>query len=215
MMMTMKAEPRKSHPKKELSLRQVADDALMASFDPVIEGSTFLILEADLDPAEFSRHMENADEMETPEVLATFDLADSLSRIPDKLFFRIGEVAELLDVKTYVLRFWETEFKMVHPSKSRSGQRVYRKKDVEILLLIKHLLYVERFSIEGARKRLREMKAKSSKKLAPKGSASTEQEESKKEKPTPVSPDSREEVRALLIEIDKLSQPDLSQFFRF
>ncbi len=205
--MTMKAEPRKSAPAKSLSLRQVAEDALLASFDPVIEGSTFHILEVGLDPTEFGRHVENADEMETPEVLATFDLAETLARIPEKLFFRIGEVAELLDVKTYVLRFWETEFKMVHPSKSRSGQRVYRKKDVEVLLLIKHLLYVERFSIEGARKRLKEMKAKSSKK-AERPSAAPVREAA-------LSPNRREEVRTLLTEIDRLAQPDLSQFFRF
>lgn len=213
--MTTRAEPRKSYPAKALSLRQVAEDALLASFDPVIEGSTFQILEVGLDPAEFGRHIANSDEMETPEVLATFDLADSMARIPAKLFFRIGEVAELLDVKTYVLRFWETEFKMVHPSKSRSGQRVYRKKDVEILLLIKHLLYVERFSIEGARKRLKEMKAKSSKKSEGAHSGSSASTDSTTAEKAPLSANHREEVRGLLAEIDRLAQPDLSQFFRF
>jgi len=79
-------------------------------------------------------------------------------QIPDKLFFRIGDVADLVGVKPYVLRYWESEFPMIKPTKSPSGQRVYRRADVESLLLIKHLLYAERYSIEGARKRLKEAK---------------------------------------------------------
>jgi len=138
----------------------ISDESILDSFDPVVEGASFQILEEGIDLSEFSRVSNEADETSVPEVLETFDLSESLSRIPDKLFFRIGDAAELLDVKPYVLRFWETEFPMVRPTKSRSGQRVYRKKDVEMLLLIKHLLYVERFSIEGARKRIRELKLK-------------------------------------------------------
>lgn len=78
--------------------------------------------------------------------------------IPDRLFFRIGDVAELLEVKPYVLRYWETEFKVISPDKSKTGQRVYRRSDVENLMLIKHLLYQERYSIEGARKRINELR---------------------------------------------------------
>ena len=74
--------------------------------------------------------------------------------VPDKLFFRIGEVCEIVGVEPYVLRFWETEFKFLAPGKSKSGHRVYRKKDVEMVLKIKELLYVRRFTIEGARKQL-------------------------------------------------------------
>lgn len=84
--------------------------------------------------------------------------AKSLPKIPDKMFFRIGEVAEILDVKPYVLRYWETEFKLLSPNKSNSQQRVYTRTDVENALLIKHLLYDLRFSIEGAKKRIIEMK---------------------------------------------------------
>ena len=76
----------------------------------------------------------------------------------DKLYFRIGDVADLLGVKAYVLRYWETEFSLVHPEKSATGQRVYKKGDVQNLFLIKHLLYHERYSVEGARKRLSELK---------------------------------------------------------
>lgn len=77
--------------------------------------------------------------------------------IPDKIYFKIGEVARLTGVKPYVLRYWETEFKAVQPVKSRSRQRLYRKRDVELILKIKELLYAQRFTIEGARKRIREL----------------------------------------------------------
>jgi DNA-binding transcriptional MerR regulator len=71
--------------------------------------------------------------------------------IPDKLYFRIGEVSKLLGVEPYVLRFWETEFPGLSPKKSDTGHRLFRRKDVELLLHIKHLLYEKRFTIEGAR----------------------------------------------------------------
>lgn len=76
--------------------------------------------------------------------------------IPDKLYFRIGEVSDLVGVKPYVLRYWESEFQDIHPTKSKSGQRLYRRRDVEVLIAIKSLLYEERFTINGARKRLKE-----------------------------------------------------------
>ena len=84
-------------------------------------------------------------------------IQDPLAKIPDKTYFRIGEVAKLVGVEPYVLRFWETEFKTMVPPKSRSKQRMYRRKDLETILTVKHLLYAERFTIEGARKRLLEL----------------------------------------------------------
>src|SRR5579863_5188354 len=75
-----------------------------------------------------------------------------LPEIPDKLYFRIGDVARLANIKPYVLRFWETEFPGLGPKKSGTGHRLYRRKDVEMVLEIKRLLYQERFTIEGARK---------------------------------------------------------------
>src|ERR1700676_4775882 len=72
--------------------------------------------------------------------------------IPDKLYFRIGEVARLAGIKPYVLRFWETEFPPLGPKKSGTGHRLYRRKEVELVLEIKRLLYEKRFTIEGARK---------------------------------------------------------------
>jgi DNA-binding transcriptional MerR regulator len=74
--------------------------------------------------------------------------------IPDKLYFRIGEVAGLLAVEPYVLRYWESEFPSLAPKKSGTGHRLYRRKDVELLLKIKHLLYDKRYTIEGARQTL-------------------------------------------------------------
>jgi DNA-binding transcriptional MerR regulator len=74
--------------------------------------------------------------------------------IPDKLYFKIGEVSELLGVEPYVLRYWETEFSVLSPKKSGTGHRLYRRKDVELLLRIKHLLRDKRYTIEGARQSL-------------------------------------------------------------
>ncbi len=80
--------------------------------------------------------------------------------IPDKLYFKIGEVGELTGLKPYVLRYWETEFSDIAPVKSRTNQRLYRKKDVELVIKIRTLLYEEKFTINGARKRLKvELKA--------------------------------------------------------
>jgi DNA-binding transcriptional MerR regulator len=71
--------------------------------------------------------------------------------IPDKLYFRIGEVAQIAGVEPYVLRYWETEFPALAPKKSGTGHRLYRRKEVELVLEVKRLLYEKRFTIEGAR----------------------------------------------------------------
>ena len=77
--------------------------------------------------------------------------------IPDKQYFKIGEVAEIAGVEPYVLRYWETEFRTIRPEKTRSKQRLYRRKDVEAVLAIKRLLYDEGYRIDGAKRRLREL----------------------------------------------------------
>jgi DNA-binding transcriptional MerR regulator len=74
--------------------------------------------------------------------------------IPEKVYFRIGEVSKILNVEPYVIRYWETEFKTVKPVRTKTDQRLYRKKDVEELLTIRHLLYQQRFTISGAKKQL-------------------------------------------------------------
>lgn len=84
-------------------------------------------------------------------------MSDAKVQLPDKLYFKIGEVAAVVGVQPYVLRYWESEFSIVRPSKSRSKHRLYRRRDVETLLQIKRLLHDERFTIEGARKRLKSL----------------------------------------------------------
>ena len=81
---------------------------------------------------------------------------ESTPEIPDRLYFRIGDVSELVGVEPYVLRFWESEFPMLQPKKSKTGQREYKRKDVLLLLEIKRLLYDQGFTIPGARKAIRE-----------------------------------------------------------
>ena len=81
-------------------------------------------------------------------------MSQAAASIPQKLFFKIGEVCELAGVQAHVLRYWETEFPMLAPQKNRAGQRTYRRKDVEMALRIKELLYDEQYTIAGAKKKL-------------------------------------------------------------
>lgn len=78
--------------------------------------------------------------------------------IPEKAYFRIGEVSKILNVESYVIRYWETEFRSIKPVRTRSAQRLYRKKDVQELLTIRNLLYSQRFTIDGAKKQLAKMR---------------------------------------------------------
>ena len=80
-------------------------------------------------------------------------------KIPEKLYFKIGEVSDITGVKPYVLRYWESEFNIVRPSKSASNQRLYKRREVEMILEIKRLLYEEKFTIAGAKKVLQEHSA--------------------------------------------------------
>lgn len=97
---------------------------------------------------------------ESLEEITTLSLPseEKIPTIPDRMYFRIGDVAEIAGVQPYVLRFWEKEFEFLAPIKNAAGQRLYRKGDVEAVLLIKRLLYVERFSIEGAKKRIKDLR---------------------------------------------------------
>ena len=87
-----------------------------------------------------------------------------MSVLPDKLYFRIGEVSRIVGVKPYVLRYWESEFAL-NPRQPNSPQRVYKRRDVELILEIKRLLHEERYTIKGAKKRIVEFKKESSKQL--------------------------------------------------
>lgn len=81
-------------------------------------------------------------------------MSQSATAIPEKLFFKIGEVCDIAGVQAHVLRYWETEFPMLQPQKNRAGQRTYRRRDVEMALRIKELLYDEQYTIAGAKKKL-------------------------------------------------------------
>ena len=75
---------------------------------------------------------------------------------PVQEFYSIGEVCEITDLKPHVLRYWESQFKFLNPAKNRSGNRVYQRKEIELILLVKHLLYTEKYTIEGARQKVDE-----------------------------------------------------------
>jgi DNA-binding transcriptional MerR regulator len=85
--------------------------------------------------------------------------------IPEKLYYKIGEVSQITGVEPYVLRYWESEFRIINPERSRSKQRLYTRKDLETILEIKRLLYEERYTIEGAKKRLMEKERNRAKQL--------------------------------------------------
>ncbi len=84
-------------------------------------------------------------------------MSNGLPPAPLKLYYRIGEVAEIVGVETHVLRYWETEFRSIRPQKSKSGQRVYSRKDVEKLIRVRELLYTQGFTIAGAKKKLQQI----------------------------------------------------------
>ena len=94
-----------------------------------------------------------------PAALCDDKLLEEINSIPDKMGFKIGEVAEMLGIKQYVLRYWESEFEILKPKKASNNQRYYTKKDVENAYLIRKLLHRDRFSIEGARSAMRELKS--------------------------------------------------------
>ena len=94
-------------------------------------------------------------------------MTEETPSIPDKLYFKIGEVSQLVGVEPYVLRYWESEFPGLSPRKSNTGQRMFRRKDVELLLQIKQLLYEKKFTIEGARKALKSGKGQAAAETPP------------------------------------------------
>lgn len=99
------------------------------------------------------------DQLSLPAALCDDLLLKEISSIPDQMGFKIGDVADLLGVKQYVLRYWESEFDLLKPKKATNKQRLYTRRDVENAFLIRKLLHRDRFSIEGARQALKELKA--------------------------------------------------------
>jgi DNA-binding transcriptional MerR regulator len=116
-------------------------------------------------------------------------MARATKKIPNKLFFKIGEVCEITETQPYVLRYWESEFPALAPAKNSSGQRIYRRRDIETVLRIKELLYEEGFTIAGAKKRLEAEQA--GKPVTPQSMAAE----------TPPAPESGDKGRDALVEV--------------
>ncbi len=117
------------------------------------------------------------------------------TEIPDKLYFKIGEVCKITDVEPYILRYWESEFKLIKPYRTKSNQRLYRKKDVEAVLKIRKMLYDQKYTIAGAKKKLKE---------------TTPQQESRQQKQLSLNlPDQRytttlKHIRAELVQLSRM-----------
>ena len=127
----------------------------------------------------------------------------AVPEIPDKLYFRIGEVSQILQVEPYVLRYWESEFPTLAPKKSGTGHRLYRRKDVEMVLELKRLLYEKRFTIEGARLFLDQNK-KQAKTMKITAKAKAEEHPPKGQAmlfPTGIAPEALAEIRQGLTEL--------------
>lgn len=114
--------------------------------------------ELQLKDLDFIESKENETQESLPAALCDDLLMEELKSIPDKMGFKIGDVAELLQIKAYVLRYWETEFDVLKPRKATNNQRLYTKRDVENAYLIRKLLHRDRFSIEGARNAMKDLK---------------------------------------------------------
>jgi len=131
--------------------------------------------------------------------------------IPEKIFFKIGEVCDIVDVQAHVLRYWETEFPMLSPQKNRSGQRSYRRRDVEIALRIKELLYDDLYTIAGAKKKLQsELRESSRLKIVPPQPA--KEENFIREIPTPVIEETVEDFEQDLGEIEDFDNEEPVEF---
>ena len=110
-------------------------------------------------PVEYLKSSEiKAESSSMPHVLVDDELMAEITGIPDRFGFKIGDVADLLGIKQYVLRYWEQEFELLKPKKASNNQRLFTKKDVENAFLIRKLLYRDKFSIEGARQALKDVK---------------------------------------------------------
>jgi len=133
-----------------------------------------------------------------------------LSGLKDgKLYYRIGEVAQITGVKPYVLRYWESEFRLMAPQKSRSKQRLYRQKDIETILAIKKLLYEDRYTIAGARRRLRDMGSDARSEMVAAMSPSEQPESKGKASAQDGLPDALRRIRDELLSIRSLIAADL------
>jgi len=165
----------KTEPVHTMSLGQ-ATDVAVSDFNGETQGDadaqqSFELSQLDIDQSPSQTHaaeelfmvdttagVPSLDPSLEPVIVPGPELIETLETIPDKMAFKIGEAADMVGVKQYVLRYWETEFEVLKPRKSKNNQRVYSRRDVETAMMIKKLLYDDRFSIEGARTALRQLK---------------------------------------------------------
>jgi DNA-binding transcriptional MerR regulator len=148
---------------EELESQPVIPAASLSASQAVNQATGLFPVDFAIENLNFVENSFDEIELVSPEQLAAkiqIDQEDlnSIENIPKKMAFKIGEVADMVGVKQYVLRYWESEFDQLNPKKSKYNQRVYTRKDVENALLIKKLLYKDRFSIEGARSALKQLK---------------------------------------------------------
>lgn len=116
-------------------------------------------LAQEMEAADIEIPVTSTEPLSIPAMLCDDKLLEEINSIPDRMGFKIGDVADILGIKQYVLRYWETEFDILRPKKASNNQRMYTRKDVENALLIRKLLHRDRFSIEGARNAMKELKA--------------------------------------------------------
>lgn len=116
-------------------------------------------LAQEMEAADIEIPVTSTEPLSIPAMLCDDKLLEEINSIPDRMGFKIGDVADILGIKQYVLRYWETEFDVLRPKKASNNQRMYTRKDVENALLIRKLLHRDRFSIEGARNAMKELKA--------------------------------------------------------
>jgi DNA-binding transcriptional MerR regulator len=144
---------------KNSDVRQPEDQSIQTEFELSLEDKFLvddLVQTITAEPAEKTEI--KAEAASLPSVLVDEELLRELASIPDRFGFKIGDVADLLGIKQYVLRYWEEEFELLKPKKASNNQRLYTKKDVENAFLIRKLLYRDKFSIEGARQALKDVK---------------------------------------------------------
>lgn len=139
------------------SIQETTHEIDLNGTDLIVENEMLL---NELDFLEVPERANLASEpLSLPAALCDDLLLEEINSIPDKMGFKIGDVADLLLIKQYVLRYWESEFEILRPKKASNNQRMYTRKDVENAFLIRKLLHRDRFSIEGARNALKELKA--------------------------------------------------------
>ncbi len=137
---------------------QLAEDIMAPEHEPCTDADSGEPEESNEHSADGLTTSDKSDAMVLPLTLCDETLLEEIQNIPERMGFKIGEVAEMISIKNYVLRYWESEFEILKPRKSSNNQRVYSRRDVENAFLIRKLLHRDRFSIEGAKQALKDLK---------------------------------------------------------